>query len=147
MILTLLIGLFLIKLSDKPWAPSGSTPIILHFGYNCLIVDPIPDIRPPPPTEIKILSISSTWLHISNPKDAVPCIVNTPSNGWMKKYPSSFDAVSTFLKALCGSVKCKLAFNSLHLFILYSLEVYFSCLWIYGQYVNYRKLSLLKENY
>ena len=78
-------GLFVFKLSVNPFAPSGSTPMILHLGNFCFTKEPIPPINPPPPTEIIILSIFCIWLQISNPKVAVPCMVKAPSKGCIKE--------------------------------------------------------------
>ena len=32
----------------------GAIPIILQFGFSCFISEPIPEINPPPPTDIRI---------------------------------------------------------------------------------------------
>ena len=71
------------------FAPAGSTPMTLIFGFNNLASVETPHNKPPPPTGAKIISTVGSSLIISMAMEPCPVATTSSSNGWMKVYPFS----------------------------------------------------------
>ena len=81
------------------FAPAGSTPMTLIFGFNSLASVDTPVASPPPPIGTRMYSTSGSSLKIS--MAIVPCPVATArsSNGWINVYPCSLASSSACAQA------------------------------------------------
>ena len=77
------------KDSWRQFAPAGSTPMTLIFGFNILARVETPVESPPPPTGTKIISTVGSSFTISIAIEPWPVATSKSSKGWTKVYPCS----------------------------------------------------------